>query len=233
MSITRCPVDGKLCEGQGTLADCDRCVPQRRKARPAETERLTVREACRRRMPLDGADAQALEHALSLTERERDAGMGSIKGIFDATPEGDKRDNSICPNCDDNHHGPQKAIVAVSAHSTSAVVVWSTPALACDMREAMLDAGDVWDLSKVDGLTVWEGHIIVFSCEGPEGTDWDVDYQGTFRPMAEADWALLRDEVQPGDPIVECSCPCCGATLEVMHGDDEGQIGVVGTLREE
>lgn len=34
---------------------------------------LTIREACRRRMPLDGADAQALEHALTITERERDA----------------------------------------------------------------------------------------------------------------------------------------------------------------
>ncbi len=36
-------------------------------------ERPRVRDACRRRMPLDGADAQALEHALAITERERDA----------------------------------------------------------------------------------------------------------------------------------------------------------------
>lgn len=35
-------------------------------------ERLTVREACRQRHPLDGADAQALEHALTMTEKERD-----------------------------------------------------------------------------------------------------------------------------------------------------------------
>lgn len=33
---------------------------------------MTVREACRRRRPLDGADSQALEHALTITERERD-----------------------------------------------------------------------------------------------------------------------------------------------------------------
>jgi len=33
-------------------------------------DRLTVREACRRRMPLDGADAQALEGALQQVERE-------------------------------------------------------------------------------------------------------------------------------------------------------------------
>ena len=33
----------------------------------------TVRAACKRRMPLDGADAQALEYALTMTERERDA----------------------------------------------------------------------------------------------------------------------------------------------------------------
>ena len=34
--------------------------------------KLTVREACRRKTPLDGADAQALEHALTMTEAERD-----------------------------------------------------------------------------------------------------------------------------------------------------------------
>lgn len=33
---------------------------------------ITIREACRRRMPLDGADAQCLEHAITITERERD-----------------------------------------------------------------------------------------------------------------------------------------------------------------
>lgn len=30
----------------------------------------TVREACRRRMPIDVAEAQVLEHALTITERE-------------------------------------------------------------------------------------------------------------------------------------------------------------------
>lgn len=38
---------------------------------PETRERVTVREACRRRMPLDGADAQCLEHALTITERDR------------------------------------------------------------------------------------------------------------------------------------------------------------------
>ncbi len=43
--------------------------------------RLTVREACRRRMFLDGADAQALEHALTITERERDEAVRTLEGI--------------------------------------------------------------------------------------------------------------------------------------------------------
>lgn len=38
-----------------------------------DTKPISAREAARRRMPLDGADAQALEGALTLTERERDA----------------------------------------------------------------------------------------------------------------------------------------------------------------
>jgi septal ring factor EnvC (AmiA/AmiB activator) len=33
---------------------------------------ITVREAARRRNPIDGTDAQALEHAITITERERD-----------------------------------------------------------------------------------------------------------------------------------------------------------------
>jgi chromosome segregation ATPase len=33
---------------------------------------VPIREACRRRMPLDGSDAQCLEHAITITERERD-----------------------------------------------------------------------------------------------------------------------------------------------------------------
>jgi hypothetical protein len=38
-------------------------------------KKITVREACRRQMPLDGADSQCLEHALTITERERDAAI--------------------------------------------------------------------------------------------------------------------------------------------------------------
>jgi len=34
------------------------------------TERLTIREACRQRRPLNGSDAQALEGALAQVERE-------------------------------------------------------------------------------------------------------------------------------------------------------------------
>ena len=40
---------------------------------------IAAREACRRRMKLDGADAQALEHALTITERERDEAVAAFK----------------------------------------------------------------------------------------------------------------------------------------------------------
>jgi hypothetical protein len=33
---------------------------------------MNIRQACRQGKPLDGADAQALENALTITERERD-----------------------------------------------------------------------------------------------------------------------------------------------------------------
>lgn len=43
---------------------------------------LTVREACRRRMPLDGTDAQALEHAITITERERDEARAELRRTY-------------------------------------------------------------------------------------------------------------------------------------------------------
>lgn len=42
---------------------------------------LTAREAARMRQPLDGADAQALEGALSLTERERDKAEARVREL--------------------------------------------------------------------------------------------------------------------------------------------------------
>lgn len=38
-----------------------------------------------------------------------------------------------------------------------------------------------------------------------------------------------QNEPLPGDPIVECSCPCCLAHLDITHGDDPGEISVVGS----
>lgn len=40
---------------------------------------MTVREAARQRKPIDGVDAQALEGALVMTERERDDALANLK----------------------------------------------------------------------------------------------------------------------------------------------------------
>jgi len=53
------------------------------------TGQLTVREACRRRMPLDGADAQCLEHALTITERERDEARADLARLGGPDPDAD------------------------------------------------------------------------------------------------------------------------------------------------
>lgn len=39
--------------------------------------------------------------------------------------------------------------------------------------------------------------------------------------------------IQPGDPICICTCPCCGAALDVFHGDDPGEIGVIGQAKDQ
>lgn len=37
------------------------------------------------------------------------------------------------------------------------------------------------------------------------------------------------EQPEPGTPILTTDCPCCGAELEIEHGDEPGDIGVVGT----
>lgn len=46
------------------------------------------------------------------------------------------------------------------------------------------------------------------------------------RAMGVAD--ILDGDIEPGTPIVNITCSCCGASLEVVYGDDEGEIGVIG-----
>ena len=58
---------------------CKRClIPKGLASRPqlCPGKPPSAREAARMRWPLDGADAQALEAALTLTERERDRLIG-------------------------------------------------------------------------------------------------------------------------------------------------------------
>lgn len=63
------------------------------------------------------------------------------------------------------------------------------------------------------------------------------EYRRLRRKMEEAHRealaALTGEDVQPGDPIASCSCPCCGASLTIEHGDDEGEVSVVGTPSKE
>lgn len=43
----------------------------------------TIREACRRRMPLDGTDAECLEYALAQAERDRDTAIARAEAAED------------------------------------------------------------------------------------------------------------------------------------------------------
>ena len=49
----------------------------------------TVRSAARMRQPLDGADAQALEGALTLAERDRDEARAEVERLREALREWD------------------------------------------------------------------------------------------------------------------------------------------------
>lgn len=61
---------------------------------------------------------------------------------------------------------------------------------------------------------------------------WSVAMEESPQPSLSA-WVravLNREaEIEPGQFIVDVSCPCCGAQLEIEHGDELGQLAVVGT----
>jgi len=52
---------------------------------------------------------------------------------------------------------------------------------------------------------------------------------GEQSPSAPWDRLNWCDDTCPGDPIAKVHCPCCGADLDITHGDDEGEVSVVGT----
>jgi hypothetical protein len=61
-------------------------------AKPLKGMHITVREACRRRLHLEGADAQALESALTMTEKERDALRAAVVAPCDRCGHGKSAD---------------------------------------------------------------------------------------------------------------------------------------------
>lgn len=34
---------------------------------------------------------------------------------------------------------------------------------------------------------------------------------------------------EPGDFIMTMFCPCCGAHIEILHGDEDGELAIIGT----
>ena len=125
------------------------------------------------------------------------------EGLFAYGP----TDPGCCPLCKSNHGSIQRAIVAFSNHGVQAVLVVSTPALRCDLAEAGIDAGDVWEVKKRPdhGLWVWTGKIVVFCYGGTpdSGEDWDVEYRGEWTPLTDEDWGLLRDGGTELSPLME------------------------------
>jgi len=48
---------------------------------------------------------------------------------------------------------------------------------------------------------------------------------------AEVERLCSPTAIEPGDPICSVTCACCGAALEITHGDDPGEVSVVGCRR--
>jgi len=95
---------------------------------------LTVRKACRQRVPLDGADAQALEHALTMTEGERD----SIRAVVDAV-------DGVLQEARVHHASRAEAVRGIVLKARQArsllaeVALWNSGALRGEAARTLLD----------------------------------------------------------------------------------------------
>jgi len=57
------------------------------------------------------------------------------------------------------------------------------------------------------------------------------EYEAALRnTIAKFNAIIHGHEIEPGEPICKVTCPCCGANLEIEHGDDEGELAVVGIV---
>lgn len=112
-----------------------------------------------------------------------------------------------------------------------------------DVRKA-LDAGNIWVWCTTTVIARWNGfegrdNLGCCSYGSEEEFRQDDCYESLKQSALDnlnrvisntADrLRTLNGEVEPGTPIVSVTCPCCGATLEVVHGDEEGEVGVLGT----
>lgn len=103
----------------------------------------------------------------------------------------------------------------------------------------------------------WTGHDALPSVEAPEpepvsdgvvgakllpkavATFLDSIIWSVTAPQEEIDLVSLhvrafalhaRSNIAPGEHILDCLCPCCGATLEIGHGDEDGTVSVLGAV---
>lgn len=114
-----------------------------RDALKAEVERLrptslpvSVREACRRRMPLDGVDAQALGHALTLTERERDASRALLDALHETIVE------HLSAEDEDDHAAVKRAACELAEARRMYVMILESRAKAEDDGDAFAKERD-------------------------------------------------------------------------------------------
>lgn len=89
---------------------------------------------------------------------------------------------------------PQKAVIAFSSINSDAAVIWCTPALADDMENSGVDAGDCFGCTGQEGgIRIWEGRIVVSYGRTPETQyECDVEYDGETRPPTPEEWAAIR-----------------------------------------
>lgn len=156
--------------------------------------KITVREACRRRMPLDGADAQALEGAL----QQADAECIKLKTALAAVKA--ERDTAL-------------------AACRAALEQWKTEIVEAERLRKIEDSEQNWDAANF-----YAGKIAAYNesitqlravTSGTAGVDYKAKYEEAVELLREVEWVRVQNR---SGEVIMAFCPACGMDAQDGHG---------------
>lgn len=100
----------------------------------------------------------------------------------------------------------QKAVVAFGGVTTDVAILWCTSWLKSDIEDSMIGSEDVFEHGEGNnpnhGIWIWEGYIKghTYPATPDHAEEYDVTYEGKWRPPTEKEWEAIRIGKNPFPP---------------------------------